>query len=399
MHGVAQGKSLFAVSPLSPRFSLTARLYMVSLHLLTVFSWLFMVHGTFASWVNVTVDDELGDPQSGIKPTYTPPGSWLLKTYPAFNSIHYGTLHFMERKHKNNQRDELPTITLNFTGTAVYLYFLVPSRDVTDLQISVDGLIWETCASKLVNSDTLPHFHGREIALSPLPFGEHAVSISPIAGSDSVMYFDYAVYTTLQPEVETPSASSQFRAEVDIEPRSHPKVFTSKRRVHASRSGALLHKGVSAGHDIISSASREDTTTATESGVDSSAEDNPAESLGFDSLIQRSFFPSSTSALAHRSLHRRTIYISRSAIIAISVAGGFLVTMILFIACMCLRAARRSPISRHRKYRPSLALKILGVLLFDAQSTTGGCPSAPSSLVSKRWRDAYNRLYSSRAGG
>lgn len=153
--------------------------------------------------VNRTIDDQLGDPITGIRPTYSPPGNWtqgatcsVCYAQPDRSMVFDGTWHdstyFVE--------SQIPrTITMTFNGSAIYVYFftmpqLAGVADETYLNITLDAQ--PAGIFSFVPGPTDPyHYNVSVYSNSNIVNGQHTIVISTGGAASGVLEFDYAVYS------------------------------------------------------------------------------------------------------------------------------------------------------------------------------------------------------------
>ncbi|KAJ7144948.1 hypothetical protein C8R43DRAFT_891036, partial [Mycena crocata] len=154
-------------------------------------------------FVNRTIDDQFGDSISGVRPTYSPASSWspnsscngcLLHPDPA--------LAFNHTWHDSSQFPGTSpvSLTLEFVGTAVYVYCIVPpitANVVTsyNLNFTLDGES-RGKLSHTPTSNTEFVYNYSVLSLESLPNQTHTLLISTDdSDNGSAFLFDYAVYT------------------------------------------------------------------------------------------------------------------------------------------------------------------------------------------------------------
>ncbi|KAI0756227.1 hypothetical protein C8Q80DRAFT_15905 [Daedaleopsis nitida] len=160
---------------------------------------------------NVTIDDRDGDSRTGQYPEYDPPGGWAqgancggCQARPDPSKALHGTWHDTTQ----HPQDPTPrTITISFSGTAVYVYNIianhVPATDtLTSLSFMLDGEHVATYEHPPTQSsqymyDVLVYSNGS------LEDMKHTLKIQDMTsptGPPSLVLFDYVVYTTHQPD-------------------------------------------------------------------------------------------------------------------------------------------------------------------------------------------------------
>ncbi|KAE9396740.1 hypothetical protein BT96DRAFT_884472 [Gymnopus androsaceus JB14] len=171
--------------------------------------------------VNRSIDDTLGDSVTGQKPVFLPstPGVWANNTQcggcglqPPTSSAFDGTY----TAATYNPGLENISITFDFTGTALYIFFILandPANGITAstaANFTIDGALSGTFSHS--PNSSAPDFQFNQSALAfsttDLENGAHQMIISTSGLSENVwVNFDFALYT-FQEEAETnPSAS------------------------------------------------------------------------------------------------------------------------------------------------------------------------------------------------
>ncbi|KAI0673889.1 hypothetical protein C8Q78DRAFT_658566 [Trametes maxima] len=170
---------------------------------------------TSARLVNRTIDDKSGDSVSGALPVYSPDGAWADGSIcSTCNIFPQGTSHmgpgiavepsktFRSSWHDSTYHPGLgpSTITVKFTGEAVYVYNLIANNiaqttTVTNLTFSLDDMLVgnffhqpDENAHSLVYNVTV-------YANTSLSHSPHTLVISAGGATDSLVLFDYIVYT------------------------------------------------------------------------------------------------------------------------------------------------------------------------------------------------------------
>ncbi|KAI0658424.1 hypothetical protein C8Q70DRAFT_1055003 [Cubamyces menziesii] len=168
--------------------------------------------------MNRSIDDENGDSVTGAKPSYLPDEGWsqgaqcpgchvnptLADVSRAFDQTwHDGTYH-------PGQPDR--TITVSFTGTAVFVYNLIANviqytTTLTNLSFSIDGTYMQQYMH-------VPDGSEEQILYSVLVFSHtglanqpHTLEMRAAGLNDSLILFDVVLYTV--PEDPSPAAQPQ----------------------------------------------------------------------------------------------------------------------------------------------------------------------------------------------
>ena len=177
---------------------------------LVLFLALFSVPAA-SSLVNVTVDDQLGDPNTGLFPVYLPvqPPTWhagspmenctgcKIQPYTLdLNQIHARTWH--DATH--TPPDTPATITVSFSGSAVYVFNIVPNSlpgtaTFTNISFAIDG---EHVYSFLHAPDpsSIILYNYPVYSNTTLQDGLHTLVMSAGGDTKSLVLFDYLIYTT-----------------------------------------------------------------------------------------------------------------------------------------------------------------------------------------------------------
>ncbi|KAH8825869.1 hypothetical protein DL96DRAFT_1711662 [Flagelloscypha sp. PMI_526] len=163
-----------------------------------LFIWLLLsfVTPSFAAAQNYSIDDTSGDERTTTKPTYL--GDWEVQGTPVCGCMVSVDcppclLPFGDSTHSAatvvDQSQLRPRITFNFTGSAIYIFFVPISIDTRiniglDLDEGTDVTL--PFASRGVAEASLVYCN------ETLPFGDHMIVLTGITEG---MVFDYALYT------------------------------------------------------------------------------------------------------------------------------------------------------------------------------------------------------------
>ncbi|KAJ7272834.1 hypothetical protein C8J57DRAFT_260268 [Mycena rebaudengoi] len=155
---------------------------------------------------NRTIDDESGDSVSGAKPVYSPPTYWSLNSSCDGCKVHpNASLAFNRTWHDSSQ---LPgngpvSITLEFTGTAIYVYCIVPPVipgvvSLYNLNFTLDGA--DSGRFHFSPTSTADYLYNvPALSLPSIPNQKHSLVMSTDNSVDgSIFLFDYAIYTTVE---------------------------------------------------------------------------------------------------------------------------------------------------------------------------------------------------------
>ena len=165
--------------------------------------------------VNRTIDDELGDVVTGAKPQYSPHGVWNQGT--RCSSCHIGTSQvdvsqtFDGTWHDGTYFVGQPDIEVRatFTGTAVYVYFIVPG--------SLPSIFTFMNTTFFIDDEPVGQFTHPPDAAADISYrvpvytnntlanSEHTLLMRATGTNTSLILFDYIVYTA---EADSTSSSS-----------------------------------------------------------------------------------------------------------------------------------------------------------------------------------------------
>ncbi|KAJ7202560.1 hypothetical protein GGX14DRAFT_653669 [Mycena pura] len=179
----------------------------------------------FASNINITIDDQNGDPTNGQKIIYDPPEAWVgnaiggcdgcllpnSSTVSASAGTFTGSLFTSKRIHSP------PTAAVNFTGVFVSVVCILSNSlddppGESDMIFSIDGILADTFQ---YTPTGLGDFEPRSVFNSqPLSPGEHTLVISNgvVDGPNSLVILDSIIYSTdgldLQSQALSPTSTS-----------------------------------------------------------------------------------------------------------------------------------------------------------------------------------------------
>ncbi|KAM5539198.1 hypothetical protein V8D89_007071 [Ganoderma adspersum] len=190
--------------------------------------------------VNITVDDQLGDPTTGLVPQYFPDDVWNAGS-PTENCtrchLNPQTLD-LNQIHNKTWHDATPlnsptptTITVHFTGSAVYVFNVVPNTlpnstiTIADIAFSIDGSNPYTFTRQPdPNSDTIL-YNQLVYRNTTLEDGPHTLTMT--VGSYSLVLFDYLLYT--QSNDTTSATATSTSTNAGQPPPTQPNTPTSAR--------------------------------------------------------------------------------------------------------------------------------------------------------------------------
>ncbi|KAI1782902.1 hypothetical protein LXA43DRAFT_1137095 [Ganoderma leucocontextum] len=172
--------------------------------------------------VNVTVDDQLGDRTTGLIPEYLPnDGTWHVgspaedcSTCKLTPSTFDLTQVYEETWHDATYSPPRTpaTITVQFTGTAVYVFNILPNTlsnttTVVNISFSIDGTDVGTFTRSPDSSSTILY---NQLVYQNTALTDVAHTLIMTAGGDSksLVLFDYLLYTTQSNDTTSTSAST-----------------------------------------------------------------------------------------------------------------------------------------------------------------------------------------------
>ena len=161
--------------------------------------------------MNITVDDTFGDPDTGLSPAYLPnqPTPWHpgspTGTCPQCN-IQPSTLDLSQIYNKtwhdatNKPPAVPPTITVSFSGSAVYVFNIVPNKlsgtvTNTDISFTIDNEYVGSFIRHADNTSDILYNHP-VYSNTTLQDDVHTLVMSAGGTGQSLILFDYLIYTT-----------------------------------------------------------------------------------------------------------------------------------------------------------------------------------------------------------
>ncbi|KAI0925187.1 hypothetical protein AcW2_005867 [Taiwanofungus camphoratus] len=208
---------------------------------------------------NVTIDDTYGDEITGQQPIYTPSSDWDQGEICTGCALHPNPLNaFYHTWHDSTYaptlRPGIPTITLLFSGTAIYIFCIVPTTSPFNSEVETGMQLIFTLdnqpAGQFVHDPdnssvfdyayNFPVYVNESLAI-PLPGIQHNLTIQ----SFLVNLFDYAIYTTPEEDVATtmtPTSgiSTTVSPNITIIPSSEPTGTVSPRSSSHTPIGAVI---------------------------------------------------------------------------------------------------------------------------------------------------------------
>ncbi|KAJ8503619.1 hypothetical protein ONZ45_g10713 [Pleurotus djamor] len=169
--------------------------------------------------LNVTIDDEYGDLLTGALPSYEQADAWhqgnsCLPCAAKLNS----SKTFMQTWHDNTSNGgKLVSMTFNFTGTALYVYCVIPPHSVAGYSFRINNTL---VGQYTRQTDEISAYEYQTLvfAKTDLPQGHHTFQFRNGRGPSisSLALFDYAVYTmdnSIGNTTETVSPTTATRSE------------------------------------------------------------------------------------------------------------------------------------------------------------------------------------------
>ena len=179
--------------------------------------------------VNITVDDSFGDPTTGVPPQYsgTTRDQWNAGSPTSSdnctNCVARPASLDLNQVYKQTWHDSAIvyntrwSITIQFTGSAVYVFNILPNT----LRVSSPSSVFTVNADIIFQIDGEDVFHFARIAdysntilynqlvysNTSLDHGPHTLTMTPGGSSDSAILFDYLIYTTESDDTTSTVAS------------------------------------------------------------------------------------------------------------------------------------------------------------------------------------------------
>lgn len=222
-------------------------------------------------FVNRTIDDEYGDSVTGAKPVYEPssdpvsnwrqgatckicsviPNKDIDLSQAVERTWHDSTYHPGHLDH---------TINAPFTGTAVYVYFIVPNfvkktKTFVNLSFSIDGTFYNQY-QHIPDTTSTVLYHTLVFHTTNLVNAGHNVEIRASGSNVSILLFDNIIYTVEEAdEISSPLASVSATAlpTSTNSPNSSPSTpSTGPGEARESRSSPLIAGSVVGGVIVLS---------------------------------------------------------------------------------------------------------------------------------------------------
>lgn len=220
--------------------------------------------GVTAGLVNITIDDTYGDPQTGLPPWYSSAHAWNERTIAdgceSCGARPDGRQMYKETWHDETTfPDQIPSnMTFSFSGTMLYIYCVLANnvnlfhRD-TRLAIYIDNSLTPVAQFHHAPDPGVDGFIYDQLVFKsdPLEDREHTVLVSNWADGDSgsLVLFDYAIYTTNEPDrlvapptdTRTSAPSSTPNSDHDAPPsKETPEITAPKPKSSSSNMAAII---------------------------------------------------------------------------------------------------------------------------------------------------------------
>ncbi|KAJ7245452.1 hypothetical protein C8J57DRAFT_1082236 [Mycena rebaudengoi] len=163
---------------------------------------LWKIQSCFAVSSNRTIDDFYGDPITGFIPLYEPHKAWNANGNCSICFVHVDpTQTSNDTWHDSTQRNNNApsSVTIQFTGTAVYLFSIIPNLTPSDplvdynLTFTLDDMLSGTFMHLAQNTLNDISYHVPIFASTGLASQPHTLIAR--TASPSIFIFDYAIYT------------------------------------------------------------------------------------------------------------------------------------------------------------------------------------------------------------
>ncbi|RDX42949.1 hypothetical protein OH76DRAFT_1248839 [Lentinus brumalis] len=211
--------------------------------------------------VNVTIDDEDGDASTGWKPQYLPSSAWAQGSTCSSCLITRHTDPFRafdETWHDSTYHPGQPqrVVQISFNGSAVYVYNLVANNipgttTFTNLTFILDGtevgqyshFPQNNAASTILYRTVV--YQNDSLAQAP-----HTLSIEAGGPTDSLVLFDYVIYTTEQDTTGVPSLTPSTASGTQATSSMPSATSTPTPSVGGSQSASAKSSSVAVGAGI-----------------------------------------------------------------------------------------------------------------------------------------------------
>ena len=309
------------------------------------------IQPTTAALVNVTVDDTYGNNDRTVIPTYTPNNSsWHLGSPTeqcsvcAIKPSEFDTSQIYDQTwHHATYFIGIPVqVSVTFHGTAVYVYNVIPNylkgaNTYVDLSFSIDGVTVGQFQHTPDSSSTILYNH-LVFANTGLSNAVHTLVMSASGSKESLIFFDYLVYTT---EVDDTAAATTSGAASSS--------ASSNAQANTNTTPALIASSTSPGPSGLTASSLSSNSASASGSSSSGSSSSPGSSntallasAASTALIASSSSSSTAMAADAPSSH------SQTAAIAGGVVGGILILLVaptLFFLICCRQRRHRSAAS------------------------------------------------------
>ncbi|PFH48499.1 hypothetical protein AMATHDRAFT_65347 [Amanita thiersii Skay4041] len=189
---------------------------MSCIHFLKIVIYFILFSSTPDVLVNRTIDDQLGDEVTGDKPIYQPSDGkvWVPQGIEggikADRKVAHNGTWTAASYHGDSSKI---SITLEFKGTAIYVFFILSSKETTGCLFTLDGNFLKLFFEKAL-SDT--EYNVPVLSKTVLANSDHTLQISASGSLDTYINFDYAIYTVDEPLLgDTPPTSTALSSGID----------------------------------------------------------------------------------------------------------------------------------------------------------------------------------------
>ncbi|KAH9848814.1 hypothetical protein C2E23DRAFT_888857 [Lenzites betulinus] len=360
---------------------------------------------------NRTIDDEKGDSVTGAMPVYAPDDlNWIQ----GLTCVHCTMLpgkvidinaNFDGTWHDCTYHPGTPdrTITASFSGTAVYVYFIVPNTvpwttTFMNLSFSIDGTYFNQYEHTPDSSSTINYqvlvFHAPNLANTA-----HSIEMRATGPSDSILLFDYMAYTVGEVDAVPPPPSTSTTSNPPSTTTGPPSAQTQppsssapNNPIPGSSTSAISGSGTGTSQrTILTSNTAAIPVTGSEASQDESGRSSAAHSTqqgGSNAgTSTTSLGPPSPTASSTQSdpevVARGASPASPIGAIAGGVAGGLAILVVLFLLYRYIfRRRRRAAAKRKYTSEKMSKPKASGSAKLDLDAPAhAGVPSAPASAL------------------
>lgn len=363
---------------------------------------------------NRTIDDEKGDSVTGAMPVYAPDDlNWIQ----GLTCVHCTMLpgkvidinaNFDGTWHDCTYHPGTPdrTITASFSGTAVYVYFIVPNTvpwttTFMNLSFSIDSTYFNQYEHTPDSSSTINYqvlvFHALNLANTA-----HSIEMRATGPSDSILLFDYMAYTVGEVDAAPPPSSTLTTSNPPSPSATTEPPTPTQTQPPSSSAPSNPIPGIST--SVISSSGTgssqrtiltSNTAAIPVTGDEASQDESGGSSAAHSTQQGGSNASTSTTSLGHPSptasstqsdpevVARGASPASPIGAIAGGVAGGLAVLVVLFLLYRYIfRRRRRAAAKRKYTSEKMSKPKASGSAKLDLDAPAhAGVPSAPASAL------------------